>query len=156
MAVLIHLTSTVFGQEIRACPSVVPIVMPLTLTISYGLDARQLGGTHLNLTQSLIGDTYEYGAIFSYAGQPEQVIIRVGVSFVSADQACSNAEQEIGDASFEEIWDASKALWNDRLSRIEIDVPNTPENVTEMFYSSLYRSSLTPVVFSSTCMQREG
>ncbi|KZV68558.1 glycoside hydrolase family 92 protein [Peniophora sp. CONT] len=111
---------------------------------AYGLNARQLGGTHLNLTQSLIGDTYEYGAIFSYSGNPEQINIRVGISFVSADQACANAEEEIGDASFEEVWDASKALWNDRLNRIEIDVPNTPENVTEMFYSSLYRSSLTP------------
>lgn len=39
----------------------------------------------------------------------------------------------------------SKALWNDRLSRIEIDVANTPANVTELLYSSLYRASLTPV-----------
>lgn len=39
----------------------------------------------------------------------------------------------------------SKALWNEKLSKIEIDVPNTPANVTELLYSSLYRSSLTPV-----------
>ena len=39
----------------------------------------------------------------------------------------------------------SKALWQDKLSRIELDIANTPPNVTEMFYSSFYRSFLTPV-----------
>ena len=111
----------------------------------YGLDAKELGGTHLNLTRSLIGDVYQYGALFSFKGTPQQVNIRVGISFVSVDQACQNAEEEVGDSSFEDIMAQSKALWNDRLSRIEIDVANTPANVTELLYSSLYRASLTPV-----------
>lgn len=111
----------------------------------YGLDAKGLGQTRLNLGQNLIGAPYQSGALFSYSGKPEQINIRVGVSFVSADQACSNAESEIGSSTFEDIVTKSKALWNERLSKIEIDVINTPANITEMFYSSLYRSSLTPV-----------
>ncbi|KAJ3811338.1 glycoside hydrolase family 92 protein [Lentinula aff. lateritia] len=110
----------------------------------YGLNAKGLGETHLNLTQSLIGDHYEYGALFSFAGTPEQVIIRVGVSFVSADQACANAESEIGTSSFNDIMAQSKALWNEKLSAIQIDLANTAPNVTELLYSSLYRASLTP------------
>lgn len=43
--------------------------------------------------------------------------------------------------------EAARAAWNEKLRRVEIDVPNTPANVTEMFYSSLYRSFLTPVSF---------
>jgi len=113
--------------------------------IRYGLDAKGLGQTHLNLSRSLIGDTYESGALFSYEGNPEQVILRVGISFVSTDQACANAEEEIGTSSFEEIQLASKALWQEKLSKIMIDVANTPPNVTEMLYSSLYRASMTPV-----------
>ncbi|KAG1821259.1 glycoside hydrolase family 92 protein [Suillus variegatus] len=112
---------------------------------TYGLDAKGLGQTHLNLSQNLIGGTpYQSGALFSYEGNPEEVILRVGISFVSTDQACANAEEEIGTSSFEEIQKASKALWQEKLSKIEIDVPNTPPNVTEMLYSSLYRASLTP------------
>ncbi|KAG1871275.1 glycoside hydrolase family 92 protein [Suillus subalutaceus] len=112
---------------------------------TYGLDAKALGQTHLNLSQNLIGGTpYQSGALFSYEGNPEEVILRVGVSFVSTDQACANAEEEIGTKSFEEIQKASKALWQEKLSKIEIDVANTPSNVTEMLYSSLYRASLTP------------
>jgi hypothetical protein len=87
----------------------------------------------------------ESGALFSFAGDPTRVIIRVGVSFISEQQACANAESEIGTATFDQIQAQSKALWNEKLSRIEIDVPHTPPNVTELLYSSLYRASLTPV-----------
>ncbi|KAI0310652.1 glycoside hydrolase family 92 protein [Amylostereum chailletii] len=110
----------------------------------YGLDAKGLGQTHMNLSVNLIGGIYESGALFSYANTPPQVNIRVGVSFRSTDQACANAEQEIGTTSFEDVEAASKALWNERLSKVVIDVGGTPENVTEMLYSSLYRASLTP------------
>ncbi len=61
---------------------------------SFGLDAKGLGQTRLNLTRNLIGDHYEYGALFSYGGTPEEIIIRVGVSFLSTDQACANAESD--------------------------------------------------------------
>ncbi|KAH9083636.1 glycoside hydrolase family 92 protein [Lactarius deliciosus] len=109
-----------------------------------GVVARGLGETSLNFPVSLIEGAIEAGALFSFSGYPTQVTIRVGVSFLSEVQACANAESEIGTAAFEEIVARSKALWNERLSRIEIDVPHTPPNVTELLYSSLYRASLTP------------
>jgi putative alpha-1,2-mannosidase len=113
---------------------------------NFGLDAKGLGETHLNLSQNLIGGTpYESGALFSFDNEPSEVIIRVGVSFVSADQACQNAEQEVGTSSFDDIMQQSKSMWNEKLSKIEIDIANTPPNVTELLYSSLYRSFLTPV-----------
>ncbi|KAL4242672.1 Peptide-N(4)-(N-acetyl-beta-glucosaminyl)asparagine amidase [Abortiporus biennis] len=109
----------------------------------WGLDAKELGQTHLNLTRSLIGDTYQYGALFSFK-QGREITLRVGVSFVSIDQACSNAEEEVGDSTFENIQAKAVALWNEKLSKIEIDVGGTPPNITELLYSSLYRASLTP------------
>ena len=51
----------------------------------------------------------------------------------------------MGDSSFEDIVEQARKLWLEKLSKIEIDVVNTPPNVTEMLYSSLYRASLTPV-----------
>ncbi|KAL0956653.1 hypothetical protein HGRIS_002785 [Hohenbuehelia grisea] len=111
---------------------------------AFGLDAKGPGQTHLNLSLNLIGGVYESGALFSFANQPKQVNLRVGVSFVSTDQACANAKSEIGSASFDEIHERARTLWNEKLSKIEIDVGGTPANVTEMLYSSLYRASLTP------------
>jgi len=106
---------------------------------------RGLGETQLILPGSPSGHVIESGALFSFVGDPTQVIIRVGVSFLSEQQACANAESEIGTATFDQIQAQSKALWNERLSRIEIDVPHTSPIVTELLYSSLYRASLTPV-----------
>ncbi|KAI0085083.1 glycoside hydrolase family 92 protein [Irpex rosettiformis] len=109
-----------------------------------GLDAKGLGQTQLNFTRNLIGGVYQSGALFSFKNTPQEILLRVGISFRSTDQACSNAETEVGSSSFDEVVAQSKALWNEKLSKIEIDVANTPENVTEMLYSSLYRSFLTP------------
>jgi putative alpha-1,2-mannosidase len=95
---------------------------PLIVFHSFGLDAKGLGQTHLNLTLNLIGGVYQSGALFSYDGNPKQINIRVGVSFVSTDQACANAESEVGSSTFEEIQAQAKALWNEKLSKIEIDV----------------------------------
>ena len=113
------------------------------------MDAKGIGLTRLNLTLNLIGGVYQSGALFSYAGEPSEIIIRVGVSFKSVEQACANAETEIGSSSFEDIVGQAKSLWQEKLAKIEIDVANTPANITEMFYSSLYRASLTPVCIMS-------
>ena len=51
----------------------------------------------------------------------------------------------MGESSFEDIVEQARKQWLEKLSKIEIDVMNTPPNVTEMLYSSLYRASLTPV-----------
>jgi len=113
----------------------------------HGLDAKGLGVTHLNLTRNLIGGVYQSGALFSYAPQNTPINIRVGVSFVSTDQACANAESEVGPSSFDDVWAAARVLWQEKLNKVKIEVGATPQNVTELLYSSLYRASLTPVGF---------
>lgn len=118
---------------------------PLSSCKSYFPYAIVLNQTRINVTRNLIGASIQSGALFSYEGQPTEIIVRVGISFRSVEQACQNAEEEVGTASFEEIVDRSKALWNEKLGKIELDLANTPANVTEMLYSSLYRSFLTPV-----------
>lgn len=103
--------------------------------------------THLDVPQNDKGAAYQSGALFSYDGNPEEIILRVGVSFVSADQACANAEVEIGLKSFKEVVKDSKRLWNEKLSKVEVDLAGTPSDIIEMFYTSFYRASLTPVSF---------
>jgi putative alpha-1,2-mannosidase len=111
----------------------------------FGGDAKGKGLTTLDFSINLIGSQpYQSGALFSYADDPTEIIIRVGVSFISTEQACANAELEVGTATFETIHERAKALWQDKLSRIEIDVARTNDTIVEMLYSSLYRSFLTP------------
>jgi len=114
-------------------------------TNNSSLDTKELWTTHLNVSQNDEGATYQSGALFSYDDTPEEIILRVGVSFVSADQACANAEEEIGSKSFEEIVNGSRGLWNEKLRKVEVDLSGTPADIIEMLYTSLYRASLTPV-----------
>ncbi|EGG07512.1 family 92 glycoside hydrolase, partial [Melampsora larici-populina 98AG31] len=86
----------------------------------------------------------EAGAVFSYPAGINIINIRVGTSFVSADQACRNAEEEIGERSFDQIREQSVKMWNERLEILEIPLEDTEEDIAVMIYSSMYRSFLTP------------
>ncbi|KAG0151539.1 hypothetical protein CROQUDRAFT_719745 [Cronartium quercuum f. sp. fusiforme G11] len=112
---------------------------------NYGLDAKGLGQTTLDIPFTYVPGDYESGALFSYPPGTNSITIRVGVSFVSAEQACSNAEEEIGDQkTFEDVRAESVKEWNDRLGRLEIPLNETDEDIAVMIYSSMYRSFLTP------------
>jgi len=74
------------------------------------------------------------------------VILKVGISFVSSENAKENLKQEMGDRSFDDIHKSGKAEWNQLLSQIE--VKGGTDKQRELFYSSLYRSFLWPALRS--------
>ncbi|CEH15790.1 MYOSIN-BINDING PROTEIN-RELATED [Ceraceosorus bombacis] len=94
------------------------------------------------------GQPIQAGALVSWDKTPTdqngnpQVLVRVGTSYVSAQQACRNAEEEIPRFDFEAVASASKALWNEKLNRVIVKTNNT--DLAQMFYSSLYRSFVSP------------
>jgi len=85
------------------------------------------------------------GAYFSYDLTKEEVIeVRVGISYVSIENARMNLDAETKGKSFEQIKEESKKEWNNLLSRIKIKDDNT-ENKT-MFYSALYHMLMHPSI----------
>ncbi|MFD7656884.1 GH92 family glycosyl hydrolase [Actinosynnema sp. NPDC059797] len=74
------------------------------------------------------------------------VTMRVGVSFVSVEGARANLRAESGDRSFDEVRDAARRAWNDRLGRIRVTGGTDARRTT--FYTALYHSLLQPNVFS--------
>lgn len=78
--------------------------------------------------------------------QTGPVTMKIGISFVSTENAAANLEDEIGDASFDEIHQQAKDIWTDLLSTIEVAGGTAKQN--EMFYSSFYRSFLWPALRS--------
>lgn len=117
----------------------------------HGQDTKLEGETHANLSRILIGgQPVQSGALFSYSSYPRnkdgsaEITLRVGVSFNSAAQACTNAEQEVGDKwDFDRVHNDAKALWNTKLNRILLS-PETDDKIVRLFYSSLYYSFLSP------------
>ena len=70
--------------------------------------------------KDIAGD--DVGVWFSYDMQPgEQVEVRMGVSFVSAENARLNLEAEQQGRSFDDIRAAARRTWNDDLGRIRVE-----------------------------------
>jgi predicted alpha-1,2-mannosidase len=81
---------------------------------------------------------------FDTGGQP--VLVKVGTSFVSIDQARRNLDAEIATWDFEAISGAAAEAWNRALS--QIDVSGSDESRRRVFYTALYHSLLLPRTFS--------
>jgi len=74
------------------------------------------------------------------------VELKIGLSFVSTDNAKQNLQQEIGPKSFDETRAAANRTWEVLLSKIA--VRGGTEKQKSLFYSSLYRAFLWPALRS--------
>lgn len=116
----------------------------------FGQDQKLEGASHANLTRNTIGgQPVQTGALVSFADSPKTndgdsvITLRVGVSYVSRERACQNAESEIPEWNFNKVRKESRAKWNEKLSRLEIST-KTDDTITELLYSSFYRQFLSP------------
>ncbi len=73
-----------------------------------------------------------------------QILARVGLSFLSTDQACTNAEAEIPRFDFDRTVRAAEDAWREKLSAVEVDATGVDEALQTTFWSGLYRTFLSP------------
>ncbi len=92
------------------------------------------------------GTNRPYGMV-SFAPGNDCVTIKIATSYISTEQAKRNLSLEVGDASYEDIRDRAKQLWNDLLGVIEL-----PKDATEQqritLRSSQYRMYAYPTNYS--------
>ncbi|KAH9934470.1 glycoside hydrolase family 92 protein [Epithele typhae] len=101
--------------------------------------------------QEYTGYRSELGALLGFAQNGDgttTIFVRAGVSFISTDQACANAEAEIPDFDFDGTRTATRAAWNDLLGRIQVGTDNVDDDTIELFYSSLYRTHISPADYT--------
>lgn len=72
----------------------------------------------------------------------EQIILRVGLSPTSVEEAEKNLEAEMPDNDFDGVREAARKTWNDNLSRIHIEASNP--DIRQTFYSCLYHTMIAP------------
>jgi predicted alpha-1,2-mannosidase len=70
--------------------------------------------------------------------QGEQVEVRVGISYISAEQAHRNLQREIPEWNFDQVKAKTRAVWNEALG--QVDVTGGTERQRTIFYTALYRS----------------
>lgn len=73
-----------------------------------------------------------------------QILARVGMSFVSPAQACANAEREIATTDFDGFVDAAANAWRDKFSVISLQDGGVSEALLTTFWSGVYRTMISP------------
>jgi predicted alpha-1,2-mannosidase len=82
------------------------------------------------------------------------VLVKIGVSYVSLDNARANLEAEIPGWDFDAVRAAAREAWNRELGRIEV-AGGTDDQKT-LFYTGLYHVLIHPNVFSDVNGQYQG
>jgi len=81
---------------------------------------------------------------FNKPDKANQILVRVGMSFISAEQACRNAEREIPDYDFDGTKKAAENAWREKFSVIEVKPGGVDEVLLRAFWSGVYRTMISP------------
>ncbi|RFU28116.1 hypothetical protein B7463_g8224, partial [Scytalidium lignicola] len=73
-----------------------------------------------------------------------QLLVRVGVSFMSVAQACKNAESEVPHFDFDEVLQSAEDVWRKKLGVVEVDATGVSDELQTVFWSGVYRSMISP------------
>ena len=76
----------------------------------------------------------------------EEVLAKVGISFVDYQGAKNNLENEIPDWNFDTVRNNAHETWKSHLNKIQVE--GGTEDEKTIFYTSLYHASLSPYLFS--------
>ncbi|KAK4501134.1 hypothetical protein PRZ48_006940 [Zasmidium cellare] len=73
---------------------------------------------------------------------------RMGESFLSTDQACQNAEQEIPHWNFNKVKTDAETAWKQRLDGIVVQPGGVCDAMQKTFFTGIYRTMLSPQNYS--------
>ena len=94
-----------------------------------------------NYRKEVIGDSI--GSYFTYNfKEPTQVEVKIGVSYVSIENARENLEKETQGLRFDDLYKNTAAQWHNLLSKIEVE-GGTKDDKT-IFYTALYHTLIHP------------
>ncbi len=88
-----------------------------------------------------VGVNINFGSVAS-----KPVELKLGISFVSVENARENLDAEVGSLDFEGVRASARDTWDEWLSRIDIE-SDDPE-IKTIFYTALYHSMIMPTNFT--------
>lgn len=97
--------------------------------------------------QEVIGN--DIGAYVRYHfDQPTEVTLKIGISYVSIENARENLEKETTGKTFDQILTQTREQWNEHLSRIEVKGGSKKDKT--IFYTALYHTLIHPSTLNDT------
>lgn len=94
--------------------------------------------------QPLTAKSLKCVLFFDLAHNPV-VLVKTGISGVSAESAANNLKTELPAWDFERVRRNAREKWNQQLSRIKVTTEN--ESHRKIFYAALYHASVGPSLF---------
>lgn len=88
---------------------------------------------------------HKAGAYVSFP-KGDAVIVKIGISFVSPENAEANLNSEISGWNFDSVRARAKSTWNDMLARV--DAQGGTADQRKIFYTGVYHMLLAPNIFS--------
>jgi predicted alpha-1,2-mannosidase len=76
----------------------------------------------------------------------EQVLLKVGISFVSEDGAEKNLKAEIEDFDFDKVYKKNRLLWDKSFAKMTVSGGTDLQKT--IFYTALYHTMIDPRIFS--------
>ncbi|WP_346857716.1 GH92 family glycosyl hydrolase [uncultured Draconibacterium sp.] len=111
---------------------------------------REIEKLELYDNDTLVGEeefmAHAVKGVISFAGNPQEVILKVGISPVSSVNALANIDIEAPEWDFDKIAGQAEEKWNKELSKIEIET-NDPV-LKQVFYTAMFHSFIAPVLFN--------
>ena len=96
--------------------------------------------------KEIAGDNIGYRFCYSDLAKDEQITVRIGVSFVSIENARANLDAEQGNKEFDQLHAQAVEHWNRDLGRIRVE-GGTKDQQT-IFYTALYHALIHPSTIS--------
>lgn len=97
-----------------------------------------------NYNREIAGDNIGYYFSFDDLKEGDQVTVRMGVSFVSMENARENLNKEQHGLTFDQLRIMARKEWNDDLSRIRVS--GGTDEQKRIFYTALYHALIHPNV----------
>ena len=113
---------------------------PMTAEAAWDADAGKYK-IYGSYTREMSGD--DIGVWFDYETEEnESISVKVGISYVSIENARKNMEAEQPGFDFDKVRTAAREMWNKDLSRVEIEGGSKDERT--IFYTGLYHLLIHP------------
>ena len=118
---------------------------PMTAEAAWDADAGRYK-LYENYARELSGD--DIGCWFHYdnLSEGEQVLVQIGVSFVSVENARENLDAEQQGFAFDAVREKADAQWQRYLGRIRVEGGSDDEKT--VFYTALYHALIHPNILS--------
>src|ERR1700733_15309946 len=101
------------------------------------------GSTLTSSKEVAVSEDQPLGLTFDFQTHARQIIqAKVGISFISTEQARQNVQQEAPAWNLEAVRNASVSLWNQALSKIELHGETESKRI--QFYTAMYHTMLMP------------